>query len=95
MLRLINHIAKKNYPDKKMCSSLAKNELIIYDLAMPFISLCPAGGRSRSPYCESASRSERDTSIEVVVVQSTSRGKSPINCSQATLSTEKYSSYSY
>lgn len=58
-----------------------------YDLAMPFISLCPAGGRNRSPYCESASRSERDTSIDVVVVQSTSNGNKPINCSHATLST--------
>lgn len=55
---------------------------------MPFISVCPVGGRRRSPYCDSASRSERDTSRDVVVVQSTSSGNKPINCSQATLSTE-------
>lgn len=55
---------------------------------MPFISICPVGGRKRSPYCDRASRSERDTSMDVVVVQSTSSGNKPINCSQATLSTE-------
>lgn len=41
------------------------------------------GGNSRSLYCINASRRDRDTSGELVVVQSTKYWYKPINCSQA------------
>lgn len=41
------------------------------------------GGDKRSLYCKSASRNDRETSVEVVVVQSTKYGYRPISCSHA------------
>lgn len=57
---------------------------------MPLVSMCllAAGGRKRSLYSERASRNARDTSSDVVVVQSTSNGYNPINFSHANVSTE-------
>lgn len=52
-----------------------------------FVSI--VGGRSKSPYWKSASLKDLDTSIDVVVVQSTSNGNNPINCSHAALSTKE------
>lgn len=44
------------------------------------------GGCNRSQYCNSASRSGRDTCEDVVVVQSTRYGYKPISCSHAVVS---------
>lgn len=58
-----------------------------FDCIALSLELC--GACSRSVYCSSASRSERETSGEVVVVQSTKYGYSPISKSQAGLLTKK------
>lgn len=57
--------------------------------SMPFVSIfLQAGGRRRSLYSVKASRNARDTSSDVVVVQSTSNGYNPINLFQANVSTK-------
>lgn len=56
-----------------------------FDCIALSLELC--GACSRSVYCSSASRSERETSGDVVVVQSTKYGYRPIRRSQAGLLT--------
>lgn len=46
------------------------------------------GGWSKSQYCNNASRRDRDTSAEAVVVQSTRYGYNPINCFHAMVPTK-------
>lgn len=74
-----------------MCSGISvKKECIrcLFNQSIPFVSMfLQAGGRSRSLYSVRASRSARDTSSDVVVVQSTSNGYNPSNLFHANEST--------
>lgn len=58
-----------------------------FDCIALSLELC--GACSRSVYCSSASRSDRETSGDVVVVQSTKYGYSPMSRSQAGLLTRR------